>query len=311
MMNASHSASPSLFRRGLPYLLLVMTNLFWAGNWVTARAVRESFSPFALTFWRWFIAVLVLTPFVLPGIVRNWTVIRPVLARRWPLLASLSLLGVVLFQSFVYLGLQHTTAINGVLLNSTMPISMILVAWVIDRETVSLRQMVGVMVSLLGIVEIVTRGDWSRWASLEFNVGDAWILAAMPIWSLYSVLLRRRPAELPGMQLVFIVSAMALPVLAGAYAIEAQSIPMKMPSWPAMAGVLYVAVFASVVAFAFWNSAVAMVGPNVAGFSIHLLPAFGAVLAMLFLGERPEWFHLWGVIAILAGVGLATLNARR
>ena len=252
-----------------------------------------------------------LTPFVLPGIVRNWTVIRPVLARRWPLLASLSLLGVVLFQSFVYLGLQHTTAINGVLLNSTMPISMILVAWVIDRETVSLRQMVGVMVSLLGIVEIVTRGDWSRWASLEFNVGDAWILAAMPIWSLYSVLLRRRPAELPGMQLVFIVSAMALPVLAGAYAIEAQSIPMKMPSWPAMAGVLYVAVFASVVAFAFWNSAVAMVGPNVAGFSIHLLPAFGAVLAMLFLGERPEWFHLWGVIAILAGVGLATLNARR
>ncbi len=308
---ASTPASTLALRRAFPYLLLVMTNLFWAGNWVTARAVRESFHPFALTFWRWFIAVLVMAPFVLPGMLRNWPVIRVVLVRRWPLLTALSFLGVMLFQCFVYLGLQHTTAINGVLLNSTMPISMILVAWAIDRETVSARQVVGVLVSLVGIVEIVTRGELSRWASIEFNVGDAWILAAMPVWAVYSVLLRRRPPELPGMQLVFVVAVMALPLMGAAYAIEAQVLPLATPSWPAVAGVLYVALFASVAAFACWNAAVAMVGPNVAGFSIHLLPAFGAVLAMLFLGERPEWFHLWGVIAILIGVGLATLNARR
>lgn len=310
MSPSSPTSTSSTFRRALPYLLLVMTNLFWAGNWVTARAVRESFHPFALTFWRWFIAVLVMAPFVLPGMVRNWPVIRPVLARRWPLLATLSLLGVILFQSFVYLGLQHTTAINGVLLNSTMPIAMMLVAWAVDRDTVGARQIIGVLVSLAGIVEIVTRGELSRWASIEFNVGDAWILAAMPVWALYSVLLRRRPPELPGMQLVFIVSAIGLPILGGAYAIEWQVMPVAVPSWPAIAGVLYVALFASVAAFACWNAAVAMVGPNVAGFSIHLLPAFGAILAMLFLGERPEWFHLWGVIAILAGVALASIRGR-
>ena len=145
---------------------------------------------------------------------------------------------------------------------------------------------------------------------LGLNETQFGILAAMPVWALYSVLLRRRPPELPGMQLVFIVSAIGLPILGGAYAIEWQVMPVAVPSWPAIAGVLYVALFASVAAFACWNAAVAMVGPNVAGFSIHLLPAFGAILAMLFLGERPEWFHLWGVIAILAGVALASIRGR-
>lgn len=297
--------------RAWPYVLLVMTNLFWAGNWVTARAVREAFGPMALNFWRWAVAALVLAPFVLPGLLREWPRLRPVLRRRWRWLAGLSLLGVILFQDFVYIGLQHTTAINGVLLNSTMPMFMMVCAWAIDRDRVSARQLAGIVLSLAGILVIVTHGQLARWAELEFNIGDAWILAAMPVWAVYSVLLRRRPPELGGMQLVFVLSVLALPVLGIAYAVESLLAPVHLPahwpSLPAVAGVLYIGLFASVAAFACWNAAVAAVGPNVAGFSLHLLPAFGAVLAMLFLGERPEWFHLWGVLGILAGVALATI----
>jgi drug/metabolite transporter (DMT)-like permease len=267
--------------RAWPYLLLVLTNLFWAGNWVTARGVRGAFGPLALTFWRWLIAALVLAPVVLPGMRRDWDTLRPVLRANWKLLAALSATGVILFQSFVYIGLRHTTAINGVLLNSTMPLAIML-----------------------------TRGELSRWAELRFNIGDAWILAAMPIWAVYSVLLRRRPPELSGMRLVWMMSVLGLPPLLVATVVESAAIPMSWPGMEGVAAVLYIGLFASVAAMACWNAAVSVVGPNVAGFSIHLLPAFGALLAMLFLGERPEWFHLWGVLGIFAGVALATFPRR-
>ncbi|HXC41082.1 MAG TPA: DMT family transporter [Burkholderiales bacterium] len=297
--------------RAWPYLLLVCTNLFWAGNWVAARGVRGAFGPLALTFWRWLIAAAVLAPLVAPGIRRDWPALKPVLATNWKLLAGLCLTGVILFQSFVYVGLRHTTAINGVLLNSTMPLAMMICAWAMDRDTVSPRQLVGVFVSLLGVLVIVTRGELSHWVDLRFNIGDVWILAAMPLWAVYSVLLRRRPRELHGMRLVFLVSVLALPLLGAAFAVESLFIPVHWPGWEGAAAALYIGLFASVAAMACWNAAVAVVGPNVAGFSVHLLPAFGAVLAMLFLGERPEWFHLWGVLGIFAGVALATIPARR
>jgi drug/metabolite transporter (DMT)-like permease len=285
-------------------VFLVLCNLFWAGNWVTGRAMRESFGPVALNFWRWLIAALILAPFVLPEVRRQWPVIR----REWRILVALSLSGVVLFQSLVYLGLRNTYAINGVLINSTLPVFMIAMAWAFHRDTVTSRQMAGMVLSLAGVVVIVSRGDLSNWNHLSLNLGDFWVLLAMPVWALYSVLLRRRPAELGGMPLVLVLAAMGLPVLGAGYALELLWIPQQAPTLPAIAGVLYIALFASVAAFACWNAAVAALGPNVAGFSIHLLPAFGTVLAILVLGERFEPFHLWGVVGIFAGVALATLK---
>lgn len=292
--------------RLLPYVLLVLCNLFWAGNWVTGRAMRDSFGPFALNFWRWLIAALVLAPFVLPQVIR----LAPEIRRHWKFLAGLSLCGVVMFQSLVYLGLRNTTAINGVLINSTLPVSMIAISWLMLRDTVSTRQIAGLVVSMLGVVVIVTHGEATRWEGMAFNAGDFWILLAMPVWALYSVLLRHRPPSIGGMPLVLVLALMGLPVLAAGYAVELIWIPQRMPGLPAMAGVLYIGLFASVAAFACWNAAVATVGANVAGFSIHLLPAFGTLLAITFLGERFEMFHLWGVLGIFAGVALATVKAR-
>lgn len=299
--------STRLAQRLLPYLLLALSSLFWAGNQVTGRALRDDFGPLALAFWRWLIAALVLAPFVWPKVRAQ----APLLRRHWKLVAMLSLLSVVLFQSLIYVGLRSTTAINTVLLNSCIPLFILGCSWIMDGERAEPRQLLGMAVSFLGILLIVTRGEPARIAHMDFHAGDLWVLAAMPVWALYSVLLRRKPPELGGMPLVFVLAAGGVAVLAPSYLLEMQWIPQQPPAAEAVAGVIYIGLFASILALACWNAGVAAVGANIAGFTLHLLPMFGTLLAMLFLDEVPRLFHLTGFAAIVGGVVLATLKGRK
>ena len=270
--------------------LLALGMLFWAGNWVVGRALRETFDPVALTFWRWVVAAVVLAPFAAPQLAGKGEAIR----RHAGLLAVLALFGVAMFQAMVYHGLRSTTAVNGVLLNSSAPLFILLCAWAIDRERAKLRQVLGMLVSFAGILVILARGEFARLLELRFQVGDAWILLAMPVWGVYSVLL-------------FVLSVAGVAMLAPLAAIDALRAP---PQWPpsaeAAAGVLYVGLFASVGGFICWNLGVRVVGANTAGFMLHLLPAFATVLAIVLLGESFRAFHAAGVATIIAGVVLAT-----
>ncbi len=221
----------------------------------------------------------------------------------------LSFTGVAVFQSLVYLGLRTTTAVNAVLINSSMPLFMLLCSWAIERERASPRQIAGMLVSLAGILVILSRGSIAALLELELHAGDAWILLAMPAWGIYSVLLKRRPAELGGVDFLFVISlAGALMLLPGAALLALQA-PVELPAPAEAAGVLYMGLAASVLAFICWNRGVATVGANAAGFTIHLLPAFGTVLAIVFLGETFAGFHALGIAVILAGVLLATRAA--
>lgn len=289
------------------FFLLALANLLWAGNWVTGRALRDAFDPVSLNFWRWVIAALVLAPFALREVSDKRAVIR----RHAGILLFLALIGVALFQSLVYLGLRTTTAINAVLLNSSAPLFMLLVSWIIERERASLRQVAGILVSLAGILVILTRGELDVLRGLQFHSGDAWILLAMPVWGTYSVLLKRRPPQLGGVAFAFVISAAGVLLLAPLYAIQAARLPFAWPTPAEIMGVLYVGLAASVIAFICWNRGVAVVGANAAGFTLHLLPAFGTVLAILFLGEAFGAFHAAGIATILAGVLLATYSENR
>jgi len=284
------------------FLLLALATLFWAGNWVLGRALRDAFDPVAFNFWRWLVAVLALAPFALPGLWAKRAAIR----RSAELLLLLALLGVALFQSMVYQGLRTTTTVNAVLLNSSAPLFMLICSWVIEREHATRRQIAGMLVSLAGILMILTRGELGRLLQLEFHAGDAWILLAMPVWGVYSVLLKRRPPELDGIELLFVISVAGVVMLAPALAVESLYAPPRWPGIESAMGVLYVGLFASVGAFICWNRGVAVVGPNAAGFTLHLLPAFGTLLAILFLGESFQGFHAAGVATILIGVFVAT-----
>ena len=270
------------------------------------RALREAMDPVSINFWRWVIAVAVLAPFALPSLLAQGAVIR----RHAPILLLLSFLGVAVFQTLVYLGLRTTTTVNAVLLNSSAPLFMLLCSWVIERERATLRQVAGMLLSLAGILVILSRGELANLLALSFGIGDAWILLAMPIWGAYSVLLRRRPRELSGIGFLFVISVVGVLLLSPAFACQALAHPPRWPGTAAVAGVLYMGIAASVLAFICWNRGVEVVGANAAGFTLHLLPAFGTVLAILLLGESFGGFHAAGIATIIAGVLVAT-RARR
>lgn len=273
--------------------------LIWAGNWVIGRGLRDVFDPISLNFMRWAIAVVVLAPFALREVIKAWPVVRG----HWSLLLLLSLTGVAIFHALVYLGLQSTTAVNGVLLNSSGPLFIVLCSWILEREHATRRQFAGMLLSLAGIVVIMTRGELERLRELEFHAGDAWILLALLLWGIYSVLLKRRPRELGGLAFLFVLSVLGTAMLLPALAVEGLRLPR---TGAETAAVLYIGFGASLAAFICWNRGVEVVGANAAGFTLHLLPAFGTVLAIVFLGEAFGLFHAVGIAVIIAGVVLAT-----
>jgi len=293
--------------RWQPYLLLALANLFWAGNWVVGRALRDAFGPVTLNFSRWAIAAVVLLPFALPQLAGKGALLR----RNAGLLAALVITGVVLFQSLVYLGLRSTTAVNAVLLNCTLPLFMLVCSWVLERERATMGQVVGMLISFAGVAVILVRGELGDLLKLRFYPGDALILLAMPMWGIYSVLLKRWPRELWGTGFMLVLALAGMPPLLLGAAFEVAGAAPIHATPAALAGVLYVGLFASVGAFICWNRGVVAVGANAAGFSLPLLPAFGTVLAIVFLGEELRPFHWVGFGTILMGVFVANRPGAR
>jgi len=268
------------------------------------RGLRDAIDPVSLNFLRWAIAVVVLAPFAFLDVRKNFAVIR----RNLGLLLVLALTGVTLFHAMVYQGLRTTTAVNGVLLNSSLPLFILLCSWVLERERATARQFAGMLLSFAGILVIMSHGELARLREFEFHVGDAWILVAMPIWGIYAVLLKRRPAELGGVTFLFVIAVLGAAMLIPPVLMNG----LVLPDGPReTAGVLYIGFGASILAFICWNRGTAMVGANAAGFTLHLLPAFGTVLAIVFLGEAFALFHAVGIAVIVAGVVMATTVTRK
>jgi drug/metabolite transporter (DMT)-like permease len=281
--------------------LAALPPLFWAGNFVLGRALHTEIPPLALSFWRWVLALLILLPFAYPRVRHQWGLLR----QRWPVLALFALLAVTNYNTFAYVGLQSTTATNGVLLTSATPVLILGLSWMLLGQRVQPRQGVGMVLSLVGVLLIVAKGDAGRLAGLRLNRGDLWILAAGLDWALYSVCLRWRPTGLD--PLVFLTATVALGCipLAVLYAWDLLMGRGFAPTPANLAALGYVALFPSVLAYVIWNRAVADLGANRTGQYIHLMPVFGAMLAAMLLGERPGWFHGAGFVLIMTGIWLS------
>lgn len=290
-----------------PYLLLTLTSLFWSLNWVIGKAIVGAVSPLVLTFIRWVVAVAVMMPFAWPSIRDHWPAVR----RHWKTIVWLGFWGTGLHNAFAYVGLQYTTATNGVMLNSAIPILIVLLGWAVYRDTITRVQSLGVAVSLTGVLAILTRGDLEVLARLTINKGDLIVLFGMVFWAAYTVFLRMKPAELPGLALLACCGCIGVMLLAPLAAYEMLFLDGKITfTLATTAAMLYVGVFPSFVGYVFWNRAVAEVGSNIAGIFVHLMPAFGSLLAWLFLDERIRLFHLVGIALILAGIALTTWGKR-
>ncbi len=284
-----------------PYLLLSLCSLLWSLNWVIGKAMVGTVSPLALTFIRWCVAVTAMLPFVLPQLREHW----PLVKRHWKTIAWLGFWGTGLHNAFAYVGLQYTTATNGVILNSSIPIMIILCGWAVYGDTITRLQALGVAISLAGVLTVLTQGDLSVLAQLSLNKGDLIVIVGMVFWAVYTVYLRTKPAALPPLVLLACCGAVGMCLLAPLAIVELAWLGGHVDLTPAaVAALLYIGIFPSFVGYVFWNRGVAEVGPNVAGIFVHLMPAFGSLLAWMFLDERLRLFHLAGIGLILAGIAL-------
>jgi drug/metabolite transporter (DMT)-like permease len=293
-------------RHGGTYVLLCLPPLFWAGNMVVGRAMRGEIPPVAMTFWRWTIAAVILLPFVARELIEH----RRAILRAWKLYSVLGLINIAVFNTLCYAGLRYTTATNAALLNSTVPVFILLISWLALREPLSLRQLAGVLLSLLGVVVIIGHGELGMLVSLRFNAGDVLLLIAMVIWAIYTLLLRWSPLHLSVGASLGAMVLYGLPPLAAMYAVELASGARFTLTAPGAATLAYYGVFPSVLAYLFYNRGVVEIGANRTGVFVHLVPVFGFLLSALFLHEPPRLYHLVGVACVFCGIWLCTAVGR-
>ncbi len=257
--------------------------------------------PVTLAYFRWTGAFLIAVGFAWPMLRRDW----PVLLRHWRMMLLLSMTGIATYNTMCYVGLNYTTALNALLLQSSMPVVILLWAYTLFGERPGIAQAIGVVVSLGGVAAIASGGSLDTLLHLSVNRGDAWILAAVMLNAMYSPLLRRRPAVHP---LSFLVTAMGIGslMMLPFYLWEAGQGAVVQGGWTSYAAIAYTAVLPSFVAYLFFNRGVELIGAARAGQSVHLMPLIGTVLAVVFLGEKFHLYHAAGILLIGAGILLAS-----
>lgn len=289
-----------------PYLLVALTYLFWALNIVIGRHAMSSIPPVTLGIWRWAIAGMILLPFTWPYLKRDWPLIRANIG----MLCILGVSGTTGYGIASYWALQYTQAINGLLIQCTMPVIVGITTYIVIGEKLNARQMTGIAISFLGVALILLRGDPDVLHSISFNRGDLWFVAAMLIFAFYSPLTRTFRAPIHPMSFLTITiitgTAIAFPLYVWEMAVVGAP-PMTVQT---LLISIYVAVFPSIIAYLCFNRGIQLIGPNPVAAMYPLIIVFGSSSAILFLGERPEWFHFVGTVLIIGGVLLAT-RARR
>jgi drug/metabolite transporter (DMT)-like permease len=285
---------------GRPYLLLTLTMLMWGGNAVASRLAVGEVSPKTFTFLRWTLPVVIL------GVALHQQLLahRQALAERWPLVLLMGTLGLTVFNALMYVAAHHTTAVNITILQGSMPVFVLVGALLFYGTRIRGWQIAGMAVTLLGALLVATRADPATLTSFSFNIGDLWMLAACGLYAGYTVALRAKP-PVPG--LVFF-AALAGVALLTSVPLMAYEVATGTVTWPSLRGwliVLYVGLFPSFVSQVLFMRGVELIGPGRAGLFVNLVPIFGALLAVLILGEPFAAYHGVGLALVLGGIWLA------
>ena len=289
-------------------LLLTLPPLLWAGNAVVGRAVHELISPMTLNFLRWLLAFVVLVPLA-------WRVLRPGSAMwaGWKRLSLLGLLGIGCYNALQYLALQTSTPLNVTLVASSIPVWMLGVGALCFGKPVSRRQVLGALLSIAGVLVVLSRGQWSLLLAVRLVPGDMYVLLATLAWAFYSWLLTepKDPPELRRDWAAFLLAQIFFGLgwsglfAAGEWSLVDAHIRW---GWPLAAALLYIALGPAVVAYRCWGLGLQRVGPAMAGFFTNLTPLFAALLSAAFLGELPHLYHAAAFLLIVGGI---VVSARR
>ena len=296
----SRTASSGGWLANQPYLLLSITSLCWAGNAIVGRLAAGHIPPVTLSFLRWSMAFLILLPFAWKHLVRDWGAIRA----RLGIMVIVSVTGIGAFNTLQYWALEYTQALNTLLLQSAGPLVVAVWSLLLLGVRLTLAQAAGVVLSLTGVLVILLHGDLGALSSIQFNKGDVIFIVALIIFGFYSVMSLKRPA-------IHALSFAAFTFGAGAACLvplliwELATRPVMALNTANLLSLFYVAVFPSTLAYLCYNRGVQLIGANRAAPFFHVVPLFGSVMAMVFLGERPQPFHFIGFALVLTGVFVA------
>ncbi len=308
MTASDHAPQPASARAWFanqPYLLLSFTALFWAGNAIVGRLAAGHIPPVTLSFLRWGLAFLTILPFARPHLKHDWPLIRSHLG----LMVVLSITGISAFNTLQYWALEHTQALNTLLLQSALPLFVAVWSLILLGVRLTLAQASGVVLSLAGVLTILLHGDLTALAGIAFNKGDIIFIVALVIFGFYSVLSLKRPA-IHGLSFVAFTFGCGSACLIPLWIFELWSRPAMALDGPNLLTLFYVAIFPSTLAYLCFNRGVQLIGANRAAPFFHVVPVFGAVMAIAFLGERLQPFHVIGFALVLIGVYVAARKPR-
>ena len=285
------------------YLFLILTTLFWAGNFIVGeQASRFDIPPFTLNFYRWTFAWLILAPFTIKEIIEK----KDHIIENIKLIIVLGITSITIFNSIVYYSLNFTQVISGVLMISTIPVMIIVFCWILKIEKSNVYQILGVIFSLFGVIVIITKADLVILLNLNFNKGDLWMVVAMFSWAMYSALLRKKKLEISQLSLLQIIISAGLVFLFPAYLIELSLGHKTSIHLPFVLILTYVVLFPGLASFIFWIKGISLIGSNRAGIFLHLIPIFSTIMAIIILKEKFMFYHLIGALLIVTGIILSS-----
>ena len=295
-------------KNNLAYILLVLTTLFWSGNFIVGKAASiYEIPPFTLNFYRWLFAGIILLPFTFKEILKK----KNYIFENISFFIILGITSITIFNSAVYYSLYYMQVISGVLMISTIPVWIMFISSILGIEKTNKFQIFGVILSLLGVLFIITKSDLNLIKNLDFNKGDLIMASGMFAWALYSALLKKKTYEISQITLLEVVIIIGLLFLVPIYILEMRLGNPLIVDKPFILTLSYVVLLPGLASFFFWIKGISIIGANRAGVFLHLMPIFGSLMAIILFNEKFMFYHLLGAIFIIAGISLSNKNIKK
>jgi drug/metabolite transporter (DMT)-like permease len=285
------------------YLMLILCAFFWSGNFIVGKfATLYEVPPLTLNFLRWLIVWIILIPFTVRDIVKHIKVIK----KNFYSILLMSVTSISVFNSVVYYSLNFTQVLNGALMISTIPVLIVFISFLFKTEKINSSQILGLVLSIIGVATIVTRLNFGKLLNLDLNKGDLWLLVAMLSWAVYSTMLITHKTGLKYLSFMTVIVSIGLIFLFPQFLFELNNHQLIKFNIPVVLITSYVVFFAGIGSYILWNKAVVIIGPNKAGIFLHLMPVFSSFMAIFLLNEKLMNFHIIGAIIIFIGIYLSS-----
>jgi len=283
----------------------VLATLFWSGNLIIARGLNEQIPPVGFAFWRWVIAIILLTPFALPLLLEK----RALLLRHKYFITISALFGVTVFNTFLYIASETISAINLSLISVSLPVFILIISHIWLKEPFNMKNTIGISVAMAGILLLISKGNWSELLQLDGQQpGNYWMLAATVSFALYSVMLKRKPAEISATLYLYSSFIIGLVLLSPFYLWEHLHVEVVRFSWITLPAFLYVGLFASILSYFLWNQSIYLLGPSKAAPMYYLIAVFSTLGAWVLLNESITVIHLISMALIITGIIVTNLK---